>query len=369
MKILFLANSLQGLYSFRRELVEEFRRRNYSVYISTPATPQNLVDFFKGLGCEIIDTSIDRRGINPVKDLSLMRFYSKIISKISPDVVLSYTIKPNLYGGLMCRVKRVAQIANVTGLGTAVENGGVLQKFTIFLYKLCLKRCGMTFFQNDENRGFCLKKKMVNKNNALIPGSGVNLSRFEFSEMKEGDEGEVRFIFISRLMPQKGINQYLGMARIIKERYPNTEFHILGDCDAGYNQDNLNECVKDKIVFYHGRTSDVVPFIRDVHCTIHPTYYPEGMSNVLLESCAMGRAIITTDRSGCREIVDDGVNGYIVRAKDVDNLVEKVERFINLPADQKRAMGIAARDKMEREFDRNIVIGRYLETIDRLTQK
>ena len=360
MKVLLLANNLQGLYSFRKEVVEAIIEASHSVVISVPKAEEDLVKYFEDKGCIVINTTIDRRGVNPIKDLHLILEYRKLLKTHKPNVVLSYTIKPNLYGGMMCRMLGIPQIANITGLGTAVENKGILQKLTILLYKIGLKKAAMTFFQNEENRDFCLSKGMVNESNKLIPGSGVNLQRFKFCDLPKDDV--IKFIFISRLMKQKGIDEYLGAAKIIKQKYQNTEFHVLGKNEKDYSE-IIEEYHNNGTVIYHGTTSDVTSFIKQVHCTIHPTFYPEGMSNVLLESCATGRAIITTNRSGCREIVDNGINGYIVNQQDVDDLVSKIEAFINLPFSEKLQMGIEARKKVERSFDRKIVITEYLNAI------
>lgn len=356
-KILILANNDIGLYKFRKELIEELLKDN-QVFISLPNGEfvKELID----LGCEFIDTSISRRGTNPITDLKLMFEYKKILNRVKPDVVLSYTIKPNVYGGMMCRLTKTPYIANITGLGTAVENGGVLQSITIFLYKLALKNASCVFFQNKENAEFINSKGIIKGRQKIIPGSGVNLDHYEILDYPEDEI--VNFLFISRVMKQKGIDQYLDAAKYIKEKHPNTQFHILGFCEESYEEE-LKDMHDKGVIRYHGMQSDVRKFHRISHCTIHPTYYPEGMSNVLLESAACGRPIITSNRSGCREIVDDGVNGYVVEQKNTQDLIEKVEIFLKLSYKQKREMGLAGRAKVEREFDRQIVVDAYKDEI------
>ncbi|MGO4961249.1 glycosyltransferase family 4 protein [Jeotgalibaca porci] len=357
-KILILANNDIGLYKFRRELIEELLKDN-QVFISLPNGEfvKELID----LGCEFIDTNISRRGTNPITDLKLMFEYKKILNIVKPDVVLSYTIKPNVYGGMMCRLTKTPYIANITGLGTAVENGGVLQSITIFLYKLALKNASCVFFQNKENAEFINSKEIIKGNQKIIPGSGVNLDHYEFLDYP--DDNVINFLFISRVMKQKGIDQYLDAAKYIRKKYLNTQFHILGFCEESY-EEKLKAMHEEGIIQYHGMQSDVRKFYQLSHCTIHPTYYPEGMSNVLLESAASGRPIITTNRSGCREIVDDGVNGYVVEQQNSQDLIEKVEKFLVLTSEEKRQMGLAGRDKVEREFDRQIVIDAYKYEIE-----
>jgi len=278
--------------------------------------------------------------------------------------VLSYTIKPNLYGGMACQLCGVPQIANVTGLGTAVENPGKLQKLTILLYKIGLRKAHTVFFQNQANMEFCRQHGMVKGRVKLIPGSGVNLQHHYLQDYPAPND-PIRFIFMSRLLKEKGIDQYLAAAHEIKRKYPNTEFHILGNCEGDYAE-KMEKLQKDGIVIYHGRQLDVRPFIGKAWCTVHPSYYPEGMSNVLLESCAAGRPIITTDRPGCGEIVDDGVNGFVVRQRDGHDVALKLEKFIQLPYEKKREMGLAARHKVEKEFDRQIVVKAYLEEVNKI---
>lgn len=361
MKVLILANKLTGLLSFRRELLEALRDGGYEVVISAPHE-KSVANQLDQYNCKLIPTFVDRRGINPVKDFSLVKVYRKIVKQEKPDVVLSYTIKPNLYGGLACKWAKVPQIINVTGLGTAVENPGLLQKFVIGLYKVCLNKVSVMYFQNTANLKFCKEHGMISGRPELLPGSGVNLDRFQPAPMPEGEV--VKFIFISRLLKQKGIEEYLGMAERIKKEYTNTEFHIIGACDDGDYKETVERLEMEGVVKYHGFQTDVRPFIHNVHCTVHPTFYPEGMSNVLLESCASGRAIITTDRPGCREIVENGRTGYVCREQDVEDLTAKVREYLALSTEARAEMGRCAREKVEREFDRQIVVKKYLKEIE-----
>ena len=366
MRILVFSNSIIGLHSFRKEVFQACRDNKYEVYISCPINDgdRDKIMWFENIGCKIIDTPFNRQGTNPLSDFKLMMTYRKLIKKLYPDVVLSYTIKPNLYGGMACALCRVSQLANITGLGAAVEYPGLMQKITISLYKLGLRKTLLVFFQNYENLQFCLKHGMVKGRTRLIPGSGVNLTYHTLKQYPIEDTS-IRFIFISRIRREKGIDEYLDAAQVIKQKYPNTEFHVLGGCEDDYYQ-KLSKLSKEGVIVYHGQKSDVRPYIANVHCTVHPTFYPEGMSNVLLESCAAGRPIITTDRAGCREIVDDGVNGFVVRQQDSNDLIEKLEKFIHLSYEAKKKMGIAARRKVEKEFDRQLVVDAYLEEIKKV---
>lgn len=285
--------------------------------------------------------------------------YRKLIRETKPDLVLTYTIKPNIYGGMASALCGVPYVANITGLGTAVENGGLMQKLTLFLYKLGLRKVKKVFFQNDENRRFFETHKIARGKHDSLPGSGVNLTKFTLLPYPAGDT--VEFGFVSRIMKEKGIEQYIDTAKAVREKYPNTRFHVVGFGEAEY-EERMRELDREGVLVFHGLSNDVRKEIANFHCVIHPTFYPEGMSNVLLESAASGRPIISTDRFGCREAIDDGVTGFIVRERDSADLIEKTEQFLQLTPTEREEMGKRGREKVEREFDRNIVVRKYLDT-------
>jgi galacturonosyltransferase len=360
MKVLILANNSVGLYKFRKELLSALLAQNNEVYISLPNG--DFVSEMEHMGCRFIETEISRHGVNPVTDLKLLAKYISIIKSVKPDIVFTYTIKPNVYGGIACQMRKVPYVVNVTGLGTAVENGGFLQKITLALYKIGLRKAQKVFCQNNANLDFLVQHKILKDNYALIPGSGVNLQRFYSLPYPSENEG-IHFVFISRIMREKGIEQYLDAANMIKNRYPKTFFHICGYCEKEY-QGKLEEFVANKTVIYHGMVRDVREVLKDIHCTVQPSFYPEGISNVLLESSACARPIITTDRSGCREVVDDSVNGFVVKQCDSNDLIEKIEKFLALSHEQKMLMGLAGRTKVEKAFDRQIVVDAYLKELE-----
>lgn len=359
--ILVLTNNIGGLHSFRKEVVEAIIDADYEVYISNPDNDER-VKYFEDIGCRIIKTDFNRRGMNPLADFNLMLTYRNLIKKIKPKAVLTYTIKPNVYGGMACRITGTPQIANVTGLGDAIENGGWLQKLTVSLYKIGIAKAKKIFFQNQANREFCLELGVADEQSTLLPGSGVNLQHHFYQEYPE--DGIIKFLFIARLLKDKGTDEFFEMANTIKNRHPQTEFQILGGIEGKYQQ-QLDELVSNEIVKHLGTTSDVRPYLAKVHCTIMPSYH-EGMSNVNLESAANGRPVITTNVPGCRETVDDEITGYIVEAKNAASLIEAVEKFIALPYEQKVLMGQEGRKKVEREFDRNIVVNAYLKEIEKI---
>ncbi|MHC8523486.1 glycosyltransferase family 4 protein [Rossellomorea sp. H39__3] len=362
-RIVILSNHHAYTYNFRKEIIQDLIEKNYKVYIVLP-DGEKVNDLVK-LGCEFINISLDRRGMNPFLDAILLKKYITILKMIKPEAVLSYTIKPNVYGGMACRLLKIPFFPNITGLGTAIENKGVFQSILVKMSKISYKNAQCIFFQNEENMTFFKNKGILKGSSKLIPGSGVNTERFTY--LRYPNDEQINFLFISRIMKEKGIDQYLEAASIIKKKYNNTNFHILGFCEEKY-EEKLNEYQDRKIITYHGMQSDIIPFLRNSHCTIHPTYYPEGMSNVLLESASSGRPIITTDRSGCKEIVDDGINGFIVKQKNTQDLVRKIEKFLLLNNHERERMGINAREKIVKEFDRSIVVNAYMNELSEINE-
>lgn len=361
MKIMILANNDAGLYKFRRELLEALLK-DYEVMICLPdgAYIRDMTD----MGCKFIPCDLlERRGMNPLKELKLIRFYKKLLKKERPDIVFTYTIKPNVYGGMVCGKAGIPYVANITGLGTAVENAGLMQKVTLTLYRLGLKKAQKVFFQNAENKNFMLEKRVVRGAYDQLPGSGVNLKQYVPLDYPESDT--VDFVFIARVMKEKGIDNYLEMAEVIRRKHPETRFHICGFCEDDYAE-RLKKLQEKDVILYHGMVKDMTEIYRKISCTVHPTYYPEGLSNVLLESCASARPIITTNRAGCREVIEDGVNGYLCKQNDSEDLIRQVEKFLALSWEERKAMGLAGRKKVEKEFDRQIVIDKYLQEVYRV---
>lgn len=358
MKIMILANNDAGLYKFRKELLETLLKQ-HQVVICLP-DGEYISDLVQ-MGCQFIDCSLlERRGMNPAKEIQLIRFYKDLLKKEQPDLVFTYTIKPNVYGGMICGKLGIPYAANITGLGTAVENDGLMQKITLTLYKIGLKKAKMVFFQNEENKKFMVERQVVKGAYTQLPGSGVNLEHYQVLPYPESET--VDFVFIARVMKEKGIDNYLEAAQKIRENYPETRFHICGFCEDDYS-DRLQKLQEKGIIQYHGMVRDMTEIYQRISCTVHPTYYPEGLSNVLLESSASGRPIITTDRAGCREVIDDGVNGYICKQNDSEDLIRQIEKFMRLSREERKAMGLAGRRKVEKEFNRQIVIDQYLKVV------
>lgn len=362
-KILILTNSIDGLFSFRKEVVKAILTKGYDVHISVPKGAKEKEDYFINEGCKIENQVIDRRGINPIKDIKLLISYNKLIKKTKPHIILTYTIKPNIYGGFVARCNRIPQLANITGLGSSLNNSRI-QKMVLALYRIGLSKAAIVFYQNSSIKDFCQKNHIGNKG-VLLPGSGVDLNWHSFHPYPQ--EGErIRFLFIGRIMKDKGIDEFITMVKYIKQKYSNIEFHLLGNCEENY-QDILKQLQNENMIYWHGAVADVRPYIKDSHCTIHPSYH-EGMANVLLESCAVGRPIISSNIYGCKEAINDGINGYLCEVRNSYSLIEKVEQFINLPNNIKAEMGVASREKMEKEFDRTLIINAYMREIESILE-
>jgi len=363
MKILILANSGGGLYRFRRELLEELMKV-HEVNICLPV--DEFTDDLKTIGCKFIPCDfLERHGKNPLKEIQLIRFYDKLVKTEKPDIVFTYTIKPNVYGGMVCGKLNIPYVANVTGLGTAVENSGIMQNVTLTLYRMGLKKAQKVFFQNTENRDFMCNKSVIKGAYDLLPGSGVNLTQFSVSEYPENET--IDFVFVGRMMKEKGIDNYLEAAEVITEKYPYTRFHICGEPEENYEK-RIDELSGKKGIIFHGMVKNMKDMYKKICCTIHPTYYPEGLSNVLLESVASARPIITTNRAGCREVIDDGKNGYICKQNDTKDLIVQIEKFLALSREERKQMGLAGREKVEKEFDRQIVINKYLQEVEKVKE-
>lgn len=358
-KVLILVNRDFVLYNFRIELVERLLMEKYDVYICLPIGPK--VNAMIDMGCKFIPIEIDKRGTNPIKDYKLIKDYKKVFNEVKPDIILTYTTKVCIYGGIVAGKLGIPYLMNVSGLGTALEQPGPLQPLMISLYRKAAKKAKCVFFQNTENQKFFKKHKMYDGHQVLLPGSGVNIDKWNYLEYPDDKEG-LEFLFVARIIKEKGIEEYLACAEEIKKEYPDTKFHICGPCDGDY-RDTIADYEKKGIIIYHGEVQDTKKYLKRIHCHIHPSYYPEGISNVCLEAAASGRPVITTDRAGCRETVDDGVTGFIFETKNRDMLIDSVKSLIRLNNEERRQMGIKGREKVIKEFNRKVVIDKYINEI------
>ena len=361
-KILILSNHFITIYSFRKEIIKKMVEEGNEVYISTPKDEQN--EYFEKMGCHIVETPMERRGTNPIKDLKLVKEYKKIMKSLNPDIIFSYTVKPNIYGTMASNVLGLKQVCNITGTGATFLKENLLSKIVRMLYKMSVKKCYKVFFQNTGDMEYFKKHKMVGKNIELIPGSGVNLTQHSYVEMPNDEI--VNFIFIGRVMAVKGVDQYLDCAKAIKEEYHNTCFYI-----AGWNEEEkYKKLVMDYqekgYVKYLGFQKDIDSCIKKCHCTILPSLGGEGVPNVLLESAATGRVCIASAINGSKDVIEDGITGYLYKTGNSQDLIEKTKKFLELNFEEKQAMGLAGRKKVEKEFDRQIVIDKYMEEMEKI---
>lgn len=363
-KILMLGNSEIVIYNFRLELIQRLLDNGHEVIISSP--PGEKILRLIEMGCRYEPVEIDRRGINPATDLKLIRSYHRLMKEVKPDMVFSYTAKPNIYGGLAAKRYNIPFVSNVTGLGSAVQKAGLLKRLMVLMYRISMANVQTVFFQNEKNREFFINNNIAMDRHEMLPGSGVNLDHYSLLDFPSTDE-TIDFALISRIMKEKGVDEYLEAAKYIKEKYPQTRFHIAGFFEEEY-EEIVQEYVDKGIVIYHGMLEDVRELLKKTHCTVLPSYH-EGMSNVLLESAASARPIIASNINGCKETFDEGISGFGIKPRDAEDLIQAMEKFISLSHDEMKAMGLAGRKKMEKSFDRERVIDSYMLEIDKVMEK
>ena len=363
-KILVFSNHPAYTYNLRKEVIDGFIQKGYNVTLAVPYGKE--IDYFEGIGVEIMDIQFKGRSINPLDDFILLKDCHSIIKTVKPDIVLTYTTKLNIYGGLAARMTNTPYIPMITGLGGAIEQDGILQTITSSLYRMGIKKAKTIFIQNDSILNKMNQHNMIHVPFEMTPGSGVSLDRHQYSEYPE-ENNEIRFVFIGRIMREKGIYELIEAAKYITKKYPSVIFDVIGY--AGLKEDLafVSEADKAGLINYLGEQDDVRPYIHRGHATILPSYF-EGMANVLLESAAAGRPILTTYVPGCRETFDEGISGFGFEVRDVKSLEEAIENFILLPHEEKRKMGKAGRIKMENLFDRKIILNMYVDEIESLNK-
>lgn len=368
--IALLTNNDDDVYCFRKELIESLITEGYEILISCPDGPK--FELMKEITYIYDNLSIDRRGTNPIKDFGLLMHYLRLFRKYHPSIVLTYTAKPNVYASIAAHWLRIPVINNLTGLGSVVNENGIKRKFIMWLFKVAYQKSACMMFQNATNMKIAIAQGMVKGDYKLIPGSGVNTERYPLLPYPDGGNGKsgdiIVFNYIGRVLKDKRVDDYIAAAKRIKAKYPKTEFNILGFIEPTelHYESELQQLEKDNIIIYRGSLKDVKPFLARAHCTIHPSTYGEGMSNVLLESASSGRFLITTDNPGCQETVDNNKTGYIYQGGNVDALVEAIERFLTLTNETRKKMGEAGRERVKKLFSRDIVVETYKEKINEL---
>lgn len=365
--IALLTNHDDDVYCFRKELIEGLLEEGYEMLISCPNGPK--LEMMKDISYIYDDPVIDRRGTNVVADGKLFFHYRKLFKKYRPAVVLTYTAKPNVYASIAARTLGIPYVNNVTGIGSVVNMTGAKKALVFWLFKLAYRGAACVMFQNATNMQLALDSGMVKGDYKLIPGSGVNTERYPLQQYPDGGNGisgnTVVFNYIGRILHDKGVDDYIETAKIIKKKYPRTEFNMIGFVEPTENhyKIELMELEKQGIIKYRGSQKDVRPWIKRSHAIIHPSTYGEGMSNVLLENASSGRVLITTDNPGCQETVINGESGFIYSGGNVKALVSTIEKFLELKNEKRNQMGIKGRKYVEDNFSRQIVVEAYKEKI------
>ena len=363
--IIFAGNTAWSMYNFRRNLIQAFVANDYTVTVLAPHdnvfTPKLLE-----LSVNFIPVAINPKGTNPIQDIRLFLRYKKIFKRIKPDFIFFYTIKPNIYGSLAAQRCKIPHIAVTTGLGYTFLANNLTSKISKYLYKIAFQKVEQVWFLNDDDRQAFLHHKLVDKPKTFVlNGEGVDLERFHISSLQK--KTPVTFLLASRMLWDKGVGEFVEAARIIKRKYPDTKFQLLGFLGVGNPtaicKKQMDKWQSEGIIDYLGVTDDVKPFIEAATCVVLPSYYREGIPFILLEGAASGRPVITTNWVGCKETVEDNITGFMCNVKDPVGLAACMEKAILLSPEQYRDMALAGRKKMEQEFDVQLVIKHYLEIL------
>ena len=364
-KIAIVTNNSWYAWNMRANLGRAFKNNGYDVFFVCPYDKysENIKKEF-----EYIDVKVRSKGTNPFYDLKTIYNFYVIYKKIKPDIILHYTIKPNIYGTIVSGILNISTINNITGLGTLFIKQNIITKIAKFLYKFSQKKSTKIFFQNQDDFNMFVEEGLVQKEKCdLLPGSGVDVEKFIPIEKK--NDGIFRFLLISRMLWDKGIGEYVESAKIIKEKYQNVEFQLLGflgvENPTAISKKQMDIWVKTGIVNYLGTSDDVRVEIGKVDCVVLPSYR-EGMSRSLLESCSMAKPIIATNVVGCKQVVDDGINGYLCEVRNAQDLADKMEKMFNISNEERMQMGLKGREKIKKEFDEKIVINKYLKSIEKI---
>ena len=361
--IVLSANSEWNIANFRQGLVRALRSAGYDPVVIAPGDPA-ADGRMRELGIERIPIEIERAGLNPFADLRLLARYRTLLKRLRPAAYLSYTIKPNIYGSFAAASLGIPALPNVSGLGTAFIKGGGLQAIVTKLYRIGFARAPVVFFQNDEDRALFVSRQIVRPGQArVLPGSGVNLDHFAPSQLPEGPPV---FLYIGRLLRDKGVVEFVEAARSMRPEMPRARFQLLGGLDEGnrtaIRQSEIDSWLAEGIVEQLGTTDDVRPFIAASTAVVLPSYR-EGLPRSLLEAAAMTRPLIASDVPGCRDVVEDGVNGYLCAVRDPVSLAAAMRRLAQLPRSKQLAMGEAGRRRVQERFSEAFVVRAYLDVL------
>jgi len=370
MKLLISSNTAWYLYNFRLKLAQVLADQGHDVVFLSPE--DGYEKKLKEAGFRHVPVKIDNKGKNPIRDLLTYFEYFSIFKKHKPDIILQYTIKPNIYGTLAAHRLKIKCINNIAGLGNLFISKTFFTWIAKTLYKTSQKHAFHIFFQNEDDMQHFLREGIIKKENTnyeRIPGSGVDLLRFQ--PVPKKDEAHVDFILIARLLWDKGVGEYIQAGRILKKKYPQARFKLLGFTDTknpnAISKETVASWVKEDVIDYLGTSDHVEEILREIDCVVLPSYYREGVPRSLLEAGAMGKPIITTDSVGCRETVIDGETGFLCKPKNIDDLAEKMKKIITMTPEERSTIGQKGHEYIARNFDESKIIERYLSVISQST--
>ncbi|MEO9965864.1 MAG: glycosyltransferase family 4 protein [Reichenbachiella sp.] len=360
MKVAITLNTSWNIYNFRLGLIKAFINEGHEVLAIAP------IDSFskkiEKAGCTFVPIALDNTGSNPFKDYLLLQELKSVFRSHRPDIVLNFTIKPNIYGTLAAKQLKIPVINNVSGLGTVFLARGLTSMVAKQLYRWSFSRANLVFFQNsDDLKVFQAEINLPKLKTDLLPGSGINLSHFQATGQRESEY--TTFLLIARLIKEKGITEYIKAAKLIKEIYPGTKIQLLGKLDPshvrGISKEEIDESIQSGAIEYLGEVEDVRPYIANASCVVLPSY-GEGTPRTLLEAAALRRPVITTNVAGCREVIVDGETGLMCEVKNVNDLADKMKRICTMSTRQLDEWGKNGRALVEEKFDEQLVISRYL---------
>ncbi|WP_457564531.1 glycosyltransferase family 4 protein, partial [Caminibacter sp.] len=364
-KIAITLNTSWNIYNFRLGLLKALQKEGYEIVCVAPRDEYSKK--LEELGFEYREIKINNKGTNPVEELKLIFDFYRLYKDIKPDVLLHYTIKPNIYGSIAAGMLKIPVISNISGLGTVFLNNSLSSKIARKLYKIGLKFPKKVFFQNPHDRELFIKNRLVNpKKTDLLPGSGIDTEKFKPSKIRKND-GKVKFLMVARLVGDKGVNEYIKAAEKLKQ--DNVEFALLGAFYPGnptaLSKEEIQKWHNEGVINYLGVSDDVKSIMEEYDVIVLPSYR-EGLSRVLLEAASLAKPIVTTNVPGCKDVVDDGVNGFLCEVKNASSLAEAMKKMIDLPYERRIEMGKKGREKILREFDERIVIEKYMSEIKNL---
>ena len=355
-KIMVLTNHSYMLWQFRRELIAELMKE-HEVIISMPFVGHE--EDFQAMGLRCIETDIDRRGINPKTDFKLLKTYYGMLKEEKPDLVITYSIKPNIYAGLVCGMLKIPFCANVQGLGTAFQKAGLAQ-FVTLLYKLAFRKVKTVFFENEANAEEFQKRHIIPiEKQTVLHGAGINLEYYEKQPYPQNEK--IHFLYLGRIMKEKGMDELFTAVSKLHKEGAQFVLDLVGFFEDEYKE-QVEHLQNEGIAVFHGFQQDPRPYYKNADCIVLPSYH-EGMSNVLLEAAATGRPLITSDIPGCREAVEDGNTGFLVQVKNSESLYEAMKKVLKMSAEEREAMGNAGHEKMEREFRKEMVVAETIKAL------